>query len=769
MLMAHSHILGFPSIGANRQMKKAVEAYWREEISIAELEAVGNEIEEESWRYQAEAGLDYITVGDFSWYDHYLLDTSALLGVVPKRFNQAENGKLDINTIFCMARGKAPKVKDATACEMTKWFNTNYHYIVPEFTADQNFKLSTDYLFNSVNRAQKLGYQVKPTVLGPLSFLWLGKTKEGNFNKLQLLKKLAPVYQQIIDRFKANNIEWLQIDEPILVLDLPKEWQDAFTQVYQQLNFGSVKCLLATYFGELEDNFSCIENTNVAGIHLDFSKDPQRLVEIAKQFPKDKILSAGVINGRNIWKGDLTKILKILQSTKEILKDRLWVSSSCSLLHVPVNLDREKPELKAWLSFAKEKIAEIALLAKILNSNEKEFSQQLADNNAAVESHRNSEKVHNAAVKQRVAQLTPAFSQRKNAYKQRAVLQRKKLNLPILPTTTIGSFPQTKEIRSIRQDFKSGKISETVYTQKIQREIAEVIKRQEELDLDVLVHGESERNDMVEYFGEWLNGFAFTKNGWVQSYGSRCVKPPIIYGDVSRPNAITVDWIQYAQQLTPRPVKGMLTGPVTILAWSFVRDDQPLSATALQIALALRDEVADLEKSGIKVIQIDEPAFREALPLRKNDWQDYLKWAVNCFRVASSVVKDETQIHTHMCYSEFNDIIEAIADLDADVITIENSRSDMELLKAFEHFAYPNEIGPGVYDIHSPLIPEVETIAAQLEKAARFVPASRLWVNPDCGLKTRGWAEVTAALTNMVHAAKVCRKKLAEVNAENLV
>ena len=766
--MTNSHILGFPSIGANRQMKKAVEAYWREEITEADLEKTGREIQQEGWQYQAAAGLDYVTVGEFSWYDHYLLDTSALLGVVPRRFNHNE-GNVDLNTIFCMARGKAPKVKDAAACEMTKWFNTNYHYIVPEFTKDQNFRLSTEYLFNAVDQAKNLGYNVKPVLLGPLSFLWLGKAKESNFNKLHLLKKLVPVYQQIIDRLKAKNIEWVQIDEPILVLDLPEEWRDAFTHVYQTLNFGQTQCLLTTYFGDLEENFACIADTNVAGIHLDFSKNPEKLLNVAKKFPQDKILSAGVISGRNIWKADLTKTLKILQSAKEILGDRLWVASSCSLLHVPVNLEREKAELKNWLSFAKEKIAETALLGKILNASEADFSRELTENRAALESHRTSPKVNNPAVKDRVAQLTPEFAVRKNRYEQRAIAQRKKLNLPIFPTTTIGSFPQTKEIRLIRQDFKSGKISEELYVQKIRKEIAEVIKKQEELDIDVLVHGESERNDMVEYFGELLNGFAFTKNGWVQSYGSRCVKPPIIYGDVSRPEPMTVNWIQYAQQLTKRPVKGMLTGPVTILAWSFVRDDQPLSATALQIALALRDEVTDLEKAGIGVIQIDEPAFREALPLRKNDWREYLKWAVNCFRVASSAVKDETQIHTHMCYSEFNDIIDAIADLDADVITLENSRSDMELLKAFENFSYPNEIGPGVYDIHSPRIPTVLDIETQLENATRFVPVSRLWVNPDCGLKTRSWPEVDQALTNMVRAAKSYRKKKAEVSAENLV
>ncbi len=548
--MTKSHILGFPVIGANRQMKKAVEAYWREEITAQELQKVGEEIQKDSWKLQADAGLDYVTVGDFSWYDR-VLDTSAMFGVVPSRFDNVGK-EIDLNTIFCMARGKAPKVKEATACEMTKWFNTNYHYIVPEIKTNQQFKLSTDYLFKSIEQAQQLHYQVKPVLLGPLSYLWLAKAKERDLNKLSLLKNLLLVYQQIIDRLQTKKIEWLQIDEPILVLDLPTEWREAFTEVYRQLNFGKTKCLLATYFGDLDENFSFIKDSHIAGMHLDFSKDLQGLVEIAKKFPNNKVLSAGVVNGRNVWKADLNKILKPLIQAKEILDDRLWVSSSCSLIHVPVNLDREKPELKVWLSFAKEKIEEIALLGKILNQGRDKFSEQLSANQAAIESRKTSELINNAIVKERVAKLTPEFAVRNNRYEKRAFLQRKKLQLPILPTTTIGSFPQTSEIRSIRQDFKSGKISEANYIEQIKKEIAFVIKKQETLDVDVLVHGESERNDMVEYFGELLSGFAFTKNGWVQSYGSRCVKPPIIYGDVARPNPMTVSWSQYAQQLTSR-------------------------------------------------------------------------------------------------------------------------------------------------------------------------------------------------------------------------
>lgn len=759
--MSQAHILGFPRIGAHRQMKKAVEAYWQGKISQAELEQVGKELRQENWRWQAEAGLDHITV-EFFWYDH-VLNTAALLGVIPTRF-QRSGKAVDINTLFGMARGKAPQMQDAAACEMTKWFNTNYHYIVPEFGTDQNFAISTHYLFDYIDEAQALGYQVKPVLLGPLSFLWLGKSKLAQLNKLSLLEKLIPVYQQILARFQQKNINWVQIDEPILVLDLPQDWKDAFQQVYTQLNFGQTKCLLSTYFGDIEQNLDCLQKIPVAGIHVDCASQPERLLQLTHSIGKDKVISAGLVNGRNIWKADLNKLTEILLKAKAILHERLWIASSCSLLHSPVSLERETFELKNWLSFAKEKMAEIALLNNILNNGIEKYATALEQNKAAVLSRKNSPIVNNAEVQTRIRELTPDYAVRQSPYAQRALVQKEKLNLPVLPTTTIGSFPQTNEIRTLRQDLKSGKIDYSTYVEKIKQEIALVIKKQEELGLDVLVHGESERNDMVEYFGEQLNGFDFTKNGWVQSYGSRCVKPPVIYGDVSRPRPMTVDWINYAQSLTSRPVKGMLTGPVTILAWSFVRDDQPLSATALQIALALRDEVTDLEKSGVKVIQIDEPAFREALPLRQKDWQNYLNWSVNCFRVASSSVKDETQIHTHMCYSEFNDIIQAIADLDADVITLENSRSDMELLKAFENFSYPNEIGPGVYDIHSPIIPTVEDILNLLENAARFVSAARLWVNPDCGLKTRQWPEVEQALSRMVNAAKLYRKRLVEQN-----
>ncbi|MFZ0218587.1 MAG: 5-methyltetrahydropteroyltriglutamate--homocysteine S-methyltransferase [Candidatus Aquirickettsiella sp.] len=759
MSLNQSHVLGLPRMGAHREMKKALENYWRNELSISELQQIGQQIEEKNWRMQADAGLDLITVGDFSWYDH-VLDHSALFGVIPERF-QEENKKIDRNTIFCMARGQAPNVKEATACEMTKWFNTNYHYIVPEFNPNQNFQLSTDYLFAAIDRALAKGYRVKPVLLGPLSYLWLGKTKPAEFDKLSLLENLLPVYNQIFAEFRARKIEWMQLDEPILVLDLNENWQQAYRKTYQQLNFNQVNCLLATYFGSIRDQLSIIQQLPINGLHIDCCTAPEQLSHCLKQFSKDKILSLGFINGRNIWRADLNAILTRLQPIHEVYGDNLWLASSCSLLHTPVDLDNETKldaEIKTWLAFAKQKLAEISLLSRALNSNAPTIIDLLHENQIALQTRKISQRIHNPVVQNRVNSLSNDLAKRNTEYIFRAKQQKAALELPLLPTTTIGSFPQTTDIRKIRQEYKSGKMTPASYQQKIKQHIADVIVQQEALNLDVLVHGEAERNDMVEYFGELLHGFAFTKNGWVQSYGSRCVKPPIIYGDVSRPHAMTVEWSAYSQSLTKRPVKGMLTGPVTILAWSFVRDDQPRPATALQIALALRDEVHDLEKAGISIIQIDEPAFRETLPLRRKDWQNYLDWAVFSFRIASCGVQDSTQIHTHMCYSEFNDVIAAIAALDADVITLESSRSKMELLQAFENFSYPNEIGPGIYDIHSPRIPTSDEMIQQLKLALRYIPIERLWINPDCGLKTRNWSEVTAALRNMVSAAKILRE-----------
>ena len=755
-----SHVLGLPRIGANREMKKSVESYWREEISITELQQIGQQIEDKNWQMQVEAGLDFVTVGDFSWYDH-VLDHSALLGVIPERFIQ-HHKKTDLNTLFCMARGQAPETQETTACEMTKWFNTNYHYIVPEFTVNQHFQLNTDYLLNSIDRALAKGYRVKPILLGPLSYLWLGKTKEIEFDKLNLLENLLAAYNQILIEFSKRKIEWFQCDEPILVLDLPSTWQQAYLNAYQQLNFDTSHCLLTTYFGSIHDQLSIIKELPVNGLHIDCCTAPEQLSSCLKHLSKDKILSVGFINGRNIWRADLNQILTQLRPLSDVYGDKLWIGSSCSLLHSPVDLDNETKldkEIKSWLAFAKQKLSEISLLSRALNAEETTIKELLEENFNALQTRKNSQRIHNPLVQNRIKAVSNELSQRNTDYATRAKQQKSTLQLPLLPTTTIGSFPQTADIRKIRQEYKSGKITHEIYQQRIKQQIADVIAQQEALDLDVLVHGEAERNDMVEYFGELLNGFAFTKNGWVQSYGSRCVKPPIIYGDVSRPQAMTVEWSAYSQTLSKRPVKGMLTGPVTILAWSFVRDDQPHQATALQIALALRDEVIDLEKAGISIIQIDEPAFRETLPLRRKDWQSYLDWAVFSFRIASCGVQDSTQIHTHMCYSEFNDVISAIAALDADVITLESSRSKMELLEAFENFSYPNEIGPGIYDIHSPRIPSQDEIIQHLQHALRYIPIERLWVNPDCGLKTRNWPEVTAALRNMVDAAKLLREE----------
>lgn len=755
--MTQAHILGYPRIGANRELKKAVEAYWRNEITLSDLETVGKQIRINNWKIQHDTGLDFVTVGDFSFYDH-VLDTSALFGIIPERF-AINKQRLNLDDIFYLARGKSNDGREIEACEMTKWFNTNYHYIVPEFTADLQFKISTNTLFEHIKEAQSLGYRIKPVLLGPLTLLWLGKTKQA-FNKLDLLPNFITAYNKIIDQLQQFKIDWIQIDEPILTLDLSQDWQDAFVKTYTQLNFKASKCLLTTYFGGLFDNFNIVKQLPVHGLHIDFCSDSLQLEKIINQFPKDWILSLGIINGRNIWRADLNNILSILKHAKTQLSERLWVATSCSLLHVPVDLDNEiklDAELKNWLAFAKQKIHEVATLAKGLRGGEQDIINELQASAAAKKSRDTSTRIHDFAVKNRLNALTEDAAKRASDYSARAEKQRSLLNLPLFPTTTIGSFPQTQVIRNARYEQKNGAITQAAYVEKIRQEIATVIAKQEALELDVLVHGEPERNDMVEYFGELLNGFAFTQNGWVQSYGSRCVKPPIILGDVSRTQPMTLEWIKYAQSLTQRPLKGMLTGPVTIVAWSFVRDDQPIAATALQVALALRDEVNDLEAAGTTIIQIDEPAFRESLPLRQKDWNDYFAWAVRSFRVASSGVKDATQIHTHMCYSEFNDVIAAIASLDADVITIECSRSQMELLSAFESFAYPNEIGPGVYDIHSPRIPSASEIFSQLEKALKYIPVSRLWVNPDCGLKTRNWAETEQSLKNMVVATKILR------------
>ncbi|EIK67177.1 5-methyltetrahydropteroyltriglutamate--homocysteine S-methyltransferase [Pseudomonas synxantha BG33R] len=762
--MAVAHSLGFPRIGRDRELKKAQEAFWKGELDEAGLRAVGRDLRKTHWALQKQAGIELLPAGDFAWYDQ-VLTHSLMFGVIPERFRPAD-GHATLHTLFAMARGVSDTCcGGAHAQEMTKWFDTNYHYLVPEFSADQQFHLGWDQLFEEVKEARDLGHTVKPVVIGPLTYLWLGKAKGDAFDKLDLLERLLPLYGQIFQRLADLGVEWVQIDEPILVLDLPQDWKNAFERAYNLIQRDPLKKLVATYFGGLEENLGLAANLPVDGLHIDLVRAPEQYPTILDRLPAYKVLSLGVVNGRNVWRCDLEKALATLQHAQEKLGDRLWVAPSCSLLHSPVDLGREDKldtELKSWLAFAVQKCEEVALLAQAVDQPEAPaVLAALAENRAVQDARQASTRIHKPAVQARVAAITEQDSQRQSPFAQRIEKQRAGLNLPLLPTTTIGSFPQTAAIRLARQSYKAGKLSEAEYVEAMHSEIKHAVQVQENLGLDVLVHGEAERNDMVEYFAEQLDGYAFTRFGWVQSYGSRCVKPAVIFGDLSRPKAMTVEWIRYAQGLTDKVLKGMLTGPVTMLMWSFPREDVSREVQARQLALAIRDEVVDLEAAGIKIVQIDEAAFREGLPLRQAQWQHYLDWATEAFRLCAGGVRDETQIHTHMCYSEFNDVIESIAAMDADVITIETSRSDMELLDAFEAFDYPNDIGPGVYDIHSPRVPDVSQMANLLRKAAKRIPAERLWVNPDCGLKTRGWPETEAALIHMVTAARQLRAELA--------
>lgn len=764
-LMVTTHNLGFPRIGATRELKFALENYWKGQSSRDQLKTLGTQLRQRHWDNQQ--GLDLVPVGDFSFYDH-VLDMSFTLGNLPERVQDFRGDTLD--NYFRVARGRsAPTAEEHGACcggvaagEMTKWFDTNYHYIVPEFTATTRFSLDASRLVSQLTEARAANVNAKPVIIGPVTYLWLGKAKDDS-DRLALLPKLLPVYAALLDHFVAQGVEWVQIDEPALVTELDPAWQRAFVTAYEALETRRVKLLLATYFGSLRENLALACSLPVEGLHIDAINARDEVATLARQLPADRVLSVGAINGRNIWKTDLAATLDWLEPLAQALGSRLWIAPSCSLLHVPVDLSSEQkldPAIRSWLAFALQKLDELKVLASALNHGRASVANELAANAAAIESRRTSPRVHNPAVKAAVERITAALGRRQSPYGVRAQKQNERLKLPAFPTTTIGSFPQTGEIRHARSQFKAGALDEARYKAAMRAEIARSIREQEALGLDVLVHGEAERNDMVEYFGEQLEGYAFSQFGWVQSYGSRCVKPPILFGDISRPSAMTVEWIEYAQSLTSKPMKGMLTGPVTILNWSFVRDDQPRSVSCLQLALAIRNEVLDLEKAGIRVIQIDEAALREGLPLRRSQWKEYLDWAIESFRIAANGVGDETQIHTHMCYSEFNDIIASIADMDADVITIETSRSDMELLDAFDNFKYPNEIGPGVYDIHSPNIPTQEHIVQLMKKAAERIPAQRLWVNPDCGLKTRQWTEVIPALTNMVAAAKTLRNQV---------
>ncbi|HHE3508484.1 TPA: 5-methyltetrahydropteroyltriglutamate--homocysteine S-methyltransferase [Pasteurella multocida] len=756
--MTTFHVAGFPRVGAKRELKFAQERYWRGEIAEQDLLEIAQKLREINWKHQAAANADFVAVADFTFYDH-ILDLQVATGAIPARFG-FDSQNLSLNQYFQLARGNQTQF----AIEMTKWFDTNYHYLVPEFNKNTEFKANPAHYVQQIREAKALGLKFKPTIVGPLTFLWLGKEKGEAFNRFELLAKLVPVYVEILNALVAEGAEWIQIDEPALAVDLPTEWIEAYKAVYTTLKEKvKAKLLLATYFGSVAEHAPLLKGLPVDGLHIDLVRAPAQLAAFEDY---NKVLSIGVIDGRNIWRANLNQVLDVVEPLKAKFGENLWIAPSCSLLHTPYDLEVEtqlkanKPELYSWLAFTLQKVQELRVIKTALEQGRGAVQAELDASQAAADARANSKEIHRPEVAERLANLPADADKRKSPFAERIAKQNAWLNLPLLPTTNIGSFPQTVEIRQARAKFKKGELSVADYEAAMKKEIEFVVRRQEELDLDVLVHGEAERNDMVEYFGELLDGFAFTKFGWVQSYGSRCVKPPVIYGDVVRPEPMTVRWSQYAQSLTKKVMKGMLTGPVTILQWSFVRNDIPRSTVCKQIGVALSDEVLDLEKAGIKVIQIDEPAIREGLPLKRADWDAYLQWAGEAFRLSYMGVQDDTQIHTHMCYSEFNDILPAIAGLDADVITIETSRSDMELLTAFGDFKYPNDIGPGVYDIHSPRVPKAEEIERLLRKALNVVPKERLWVNPDCGLKTRGWPETIAQLEVMMEVTKKLRAEL---------
>ena len=772
--MPIAHNLGFPPLGAGRELKRATESYWNGKVARDALLKTGAELRARHWRLQQAAGLDLVPSNDFSYYDR-MLDICALVGAVPKRYGWV-GGPVDLDTYFAMARGAQQGGRDVTAMEMTKWFDTNYHYIVPEFEPAQAFRLSSSKPVDEFQEAKALGIHTKPVLIGPVTFLLLGKARTARFDRLSLLDALLPVYADALSRLGAAGATWVQLDEPCLALDRTPAERAAFGRAYRFLadRVSKVKLLVATYFAGLDDNVPTALELPVAGLHVDATRAPGQLDAFLKAWPagggrEGKVLSLGVIDGRNIWKADLNAALRQLEEALERAgAAQLWVAPSCSLLHVPIDLDLEKrldAELKGWLAFAKQKLAEVAILTRALRDGRDSVAAELDGNVRALAVRRQSRRIHDPAVRQRVRGATERDMRRASPYPER---RKKQLRLPLFPTTTIGSFPQTAEVRAARKKLHEGTLPASDYEAFIADQITRTLKLQEELGLDVLVHGEFERNDMVEYFGEQLQGFAFTEHAWVQSYGTRYVKPPIIYGDVSRPRPMTVRWSTFAQSKTARPVKGMLTGPVTILQWSFVRDDQPRADTAKQLALAIRDEVKDLEAAGIRVIQIDEPALREGLPLRRAEWPGYLEWAVNAFRLATAGVSDATQIHTHMCYSEFNDVLRVIEKMDADVISIENARSGSELLEGLKEYKYPNEIGPGVYDIHSPRVPSTPEIVQALKRMREVLDDRQIWVNPDCGLKTRGWEETLPSLRNMVQAARQLRPAPAHAAADRV-
>lgn len=757
-----THTLGFPRIGSRRELKKALEAYWKQELDLSQLLQVGRDLRRHHWLLQHQTGVDLLPVGDFSFYDH-MLDLTAMLGAVPERFGwQGET--VDPDTRFFMARGVCGQ-KTAPAMAMNKWFDSNYHYLVPEFWPGQQFRLATTDLFEQLSEIRQAGLAAKPVLVGPMTFLAMGRETDALFDRWEHLPAVLAVYEEILVRL-SDRCDWIQLDEPILATELSGPARAHFHAAYRGLAAaaGPARLLVASYFGALGDNLDLTLSLPVAALHVDLVRAPEQLTPILERVPESLTLSLGLVDGRNVWRTDMDRALALArQAWAMVGPDRLMLAPSCSLLHVPVDLEHETEldeEIRPWLAFAVQKCRETALLGVALAG--RGAAEALAESRAACAARQTSRRVRRTSVRQRLAALKPDMYQRSASAPERRRVQQERFRLPPLPTTTIGSFPQTAEIRALRQRYRQGRIGEQDYRAALRHVIGEVIACQEQLGLDVLVHGEAERTDMVEYFAEHLDGFCFTRNGWVQSYGSRCVKPPILFGDVERVRPMTVDWIRYAQSLTERPVKGMLTGPVTLLCWSFVRDDQPRAETCRQLALAVRDEVLDLERAGIGMIQIDEAALREGLPLRRSEWEQYLSWAVDAFRLATAVVRDETQIHSHMCYSEFNEIVPWIARMDADVISIEASRSGMELLRAFEEFAYPNDIGPGIWDIHSPRVPALPELIELLRRAARVVPPERLWVNPDCGLKTRAWPETLEALQNMVKAAGELRFFLEE-------
>jgi len=757
--------LGYPRIGLNRELKVALEKYWKNNLTISELTQTAEQIQLVNWQIQKENGVDVIPCNDFSLYDH-VLDTAIMLGVIPERFLIPELADKH-DRYFAMARGfQSNQTENIHALEMTKWFNTNYHYLVPEISPDTALLLDPEKIINSYTLSKNAGFETRPVLLGPVSFLLLSKSHKPGFNPLSKLPNFLEIYKELFEICSRVGIEWLQLDEPFLICDLNQESKAAFKTLFNFIHDTTIrpKLMLTTYFADIQKNMGIIHESSCEGIHIDCTNTSD-FFAIFPQLPEVETLSLGIIDGRNIWRADLYRILETL---KEIINLKpmldILLTPSCSLIHVPQDVILETQideDIKSWLSFAKQKLEELNSLKETINNGYLP-NELLNINKMNLENRR-------AFQAAKIAQTTGNRSshnhddqvyQRHSSFIERKRIQKQKLKLPILPTTTIGSFPQTTDVRNARAKYLKKEISQFDYDDFIKQHIKKAIKLQEEMGLDVLVHGEFERNDMVQYFAEKMEGFLFTQHGWVQSFGSRYVRPPIIYTHVSRTQDITVAWIVYAQSLTSKPVKGMLTGPVTILQWSFVRDDQPRAITCREIAHAIRQEVKDLEKNGISIIQIDEPALREGLPLRKSDWDDYLSWAVACFKISSSGVKDETQIHTHMCYAEFNEIIDSIHDMDADVISLEASRSGMQLLSAFKEFKYGNDVGPGVYDIHSPNIPSVEQIKHLIEKALEVIPAENLWINPDCGLKTRNWEEVIPSLSAMVNAAKQVRDQI---------